>query len=212
MSDPNDKTRIIRRSGSGTPPPSYPPLPPINPEGEDTVYRGAAPPPGHDEATRIIRPGDARPPSGATPQADPQTVLVRRPSSSKSSPPSAEPQNPGDAANPVVGWLVVVEGPGRGHSLILGYGQNSIGRESGNRVVLGFGDPQISRQKHAILTYDPRGRKFYLQHGESTNLTYLDDSPVLAPVALSGGELIRIGDHTILKFVPLCGDEFDWND
>jgi pSer/pThr/pTyr-binding forkhead associated (FHA) protein len=105
----------------------------------------------------------------------------------------------------------VVEGPGRGKSVTLGYGMNTIGRESGNRVSLAFGDTQISRTKHATLTYDPRGRKFFIQHGDSTNLTYVGEQPVLSPVLLNSGDLIRLGDTTVLKFIPLCGDDFNWD-
>lgn len=42
---------------------------------------------------------------------------------------------------------------------------NSIGRASDERVALDFDDELISRKGHAIVTYDPKGRKFYIQHG-----------------------------------------------
>jgi pSer/pThr/pTyr-binding forkhead associated (FHA) protein len=89
---------------------------------------------------------------------------------------------------------------------------NAIGRDPDNRVPLPFGDEQISRKKHAVITYDPRGRKYYLQHGDSNNLTYIGDMPVLAPALLSGGETIRIGGETEIRFVPLCGEGFDWEE
>ena len=113
--------------------------------------------------------------------------------------------------DPVVGWLVVVEGPGKGQTLQLGYGSNPLGRGATDRVKLDFGDDQISRNGHAVVTYDPRGRKFYVQHGGGTNLTYLGDQPVLAPAELPALGHIGIG-NTILRFVPLCGAEFDWQD
>ena len=113
--------------------------------------------------------------------------------------------------DPVVGWLVVVEGPGKGHAMQLGYGSNPLGRGATDRVKLDFGDDQISRNGHAIVTYDPRGRQFYVQHGGGTNLTYLGDQPVLAPVELPALSHLGIG-NTILRFVPLCGAEFDWQD
>ena len=113
--------------------------------------------------------------------------------------------------DPVVGWLVVVEGPGKGHAMQLGYGANPLGRGATDRVKLDFGDDQISRNGHAVITYDPRGRKFYVQHGGGTNLTYLGDQPVLAPVELPALSHLGIG-NTILRFVPLCGAEFDWQD
>ena len=113
--------------------------------------------------------------------------------------------------DPVVGWLAIVAGPGKGRALQLGYGSNAIGRGETARVKLNFGDDQISRGGHAIVTYDPRGRKFYLQHGGGTNLTYLGDMPVLAPAELPALSHISIGE-TVLRFVPLCGDAFDWQD
>lgn len=114
-------------------------------------------------------------------------------------------------ADPVVGWLVVISGPGKGSSHLLGYGMNTIGRSTDDRVSINFGDDQISRYGHAQLTYDPKGRTFYIQHGGGMNLTYLGEEPVLQPAVLKGGETIGIGE-TVLKFVPLCGPKFDWQD
>ncbi|MCG5539349.1 FHA domain-containing protein [Halorhodospira sp. 9622] len=113
--------------------------------------------------------------------------------------------------DPVVGWLVVERGPGRGTARELGYGMNSIGRAKDERVSVDFGDHEISRHNHAVVTYDPRGRRFYVQHGDAKNLTYVNDSPVLQPVELAGGEQIALGD-TVLRFVALCGPDFDWQD
>lgn len=138
---------------------------------------------------------------GAQPQADGEkTVLVGRGRSTSSG--SGE-------ADPVTGWLVVVQGPGRGNFVKLGLGLNTIGRGSNQRVSLNFGDEVISRENHAVVTYDPRGRKFYLQHGGGTNLTYIGDEPVLQPRELLSGEEISIG-KTVLKFVAFCGSGFDW--
>ena len=212
MSDPNDKTRLIRRSSSGDAGAPQPPLPPpsigANPrDPEETVYGGGQSRAGNPDQTRILRRDD--PAGTAAPEASDKTVLVRRSSAGA----SAEPAKPVDdlPEGPVVGWLVVVEGPGRGKSVPLGYGMNPIGRDPGNRVVLPFGDTQISRTKHATVTYDPRGRKFFIQHGESSNLTYVGELPVLSPVELKSGEIIRLGDTTVLKFIPLCGDDFNWD-
>jgi len=228
MSEPdNEKTRLIRRSSR--PSPDGPPPPPVGHSAgpasggyddlERTQYvepgRGGPQQGGDDDLTRVIDRKDRQSPApGPAPyQPDEKTVLVRP--SSSSSPAAAEAGgSQGDdfgPDGPVVGWLVVVKGPGRGKSLPLGYGMNAIGRDLGsNRVCLPFGDEQISHKKHAVLSYDPRGRKFYLQHGDSNNLTYLGEEPVLAPTILEGGEFIRIGDSTELRFVPLCGSDFDW--
>jgi hypothetical protein len=124
-------------------------------------------------------------------------------------------QDPAGAANftsdPVVGWLVVVDGPGRGAALALGYGLNTIGRGADARLRLDFGDDQISKDNHASVTYDPRGRRYYIQHGGGVNLTYIGDDPVLQPRELLGREVIGIG-QTQLVFVAFCGADFDWQD
>jgi pSer/pThr/pTyr-binding forkhead associated (FHA) protein len=111
---------------------------------------------------------------------------------------------------PVVAWLVIIDGPGKGNFVKLGFGMNAIGRSVESRVSIDFGDDQISRENHALLTYDAKNRKFYIQHGGGANLTYLGDSPVLQPFELKGNEVISIG-NTKLYFVPFCGANFNWD-
>ena len=113
--------------------------------------------------------------------------------------------------DPPVGWLVVIKGPGQGNFAAIGIGSNSVGRDESERIRIDFGDEIISRRGHSTITYDPRGKKFYLQHGVGKNLTYLDGDPVLAPTELVGFSRITIG-NTELLFVPLCCDQFDWED
>ena len=67
----------------------------------------------------------------------------------------------------------------------------------------------MSRDQHATVTYDPRGKKFYVQQGSGTNLTYLDDEPVLAPTELAAGNDLTLG-NTVVRFVPFCDAGFDW--
>jgi len=113
--------------------------------------------------------------------------------------------------DPVAGFLVVISGPGRGSVTMLHYGRNSIGRDVSQAIALDHGDSRISRENHCTVTYDPISRKFYLQNGEGNKLTYLEGQPVLAPVNLAAGNQIRVGD-TVLRFIPLCGKDFDWTD
>lgn len=211
MNDPsNDKTRLIRRSSGGEGAPQSPAphghaagTPKYDPEA--TIYGRPHQIAGNTAETRIVRRGDD---SGQTPD-DGRTVLVRRSSSPGAS--AGQSKNEDYPEGPVVGWLVVLEGPGRGRSVPLGYGMNTIGRDPSNRAPLPFDDPQISRLKHATLAYDPRGGKFFIQHGDSTNLTYLEDAPVLAPTEITSGQSIRLGDSTVLRFVALCGPDFRWD-
>jgi hypothetical protein len=113
--------------------------------------------------------------------------------------------------DPVAGFLAIISGPGRGSVSMLHYGKNSIGRDVSQRIALDHGDSRISRENHCTVTYDPVTRKFHLQHGEGNQLTYLEGQPVLAPTLLTAGNLIRVGD-TELRFVPLCGKDFDWTE
>jgi hypothetical protein len=180
----DDRTRLItRKSGTSLD------------DADSTVVIGKGPLQGHtqddDGHTKLFRPNRAATPRGSEVDA-----------------PSAADGDE-ELIDPVVGWLVIIEGPGRGNSLKLGFGMNSIGRALDERVSVDFGDAEISRKSHAMLTYDPRGRKFYLQHGDGTNLTYLGDNPVLQPAELKGGEIIGIG-NTRFAFVSFCGPNFDW--
>ena len=144
------------------------------------------------------------PEAGGDPE---RTRLVGRGSRAEGE--EAEAVGPMD--DPPVGWLVVVEGPGKGSVATLGSGVNSIGRDRSERVTLDYGDTMISRSNHGSITYDPRGRKFYVQHGGGKNLTYVDDEPVLAPRELPALTQVQLGE-TVLRFVPLCGPEFSWED
>lgn len=136
--------------------------------------------------------------------SDPVTRIYR-----PKSPSGDTSTSPAKEAELVVGWLVVVEGPGRGQSRSIGFGVNGIGRGESERISLNFGDGEISRDRHAVLTYDHKGRRFFIQHGGGSNLTYVGDDPVLQPMELKGREVIGIG-QTKLCFVPFCGVDFGW--
>lgn len=110
-----------------------------------------------------------------------------------------------------VGWLVVIDGPGRGMSFALPSGVSSIGRGEDQAVRLDFGDTSISRSGHAMLAYDREQKKFFLGHGGKRNIVRLNDKPVLSTEELSGNDLVRIGE-TVLRFVAFCGPDFDWMD
>ena len=113
--------------------------------------------------------------------------------------------------DPVVGWLVILAGPGRGNAVRLGYGQNSIGRDRDERVRLDFGDASISRKKHCFIIYEPRKRQYILRPGDSANLAYLNGELVSESRTLADRDQLELG-KTTLRFVPLCGPDFDWQD
>ncbi|WP_224814341.1 FHA domain-containing protein [Hasllibacter sp. MH4015] len=208
--------------GTGDVPP--PPLPPAR-AGSGTATRpldaAPPPPPAPPAATRPLdtpEPPEAeQPPAVAEPagrdasgHARPKTRIHGYGGAARDAAEQAEVADAPDVP-PVVGWLVVTEGPGRGASLPLVAGMNSIGRGKENAVQVDFGDATISRDPHAFVTYDAEARKFHLSHGGKTNIVYLNDAPVLASETLENGAQVRIG-ATHLRFVAFCGPDFDWAD
>ncbi|MEM1387527.1 MAG: FHA domain-containing protein [Pseudomonadota bacterium] len=109
-----------------------------------------------------------------------------------------------------VGWLIIIEGPGRGASFTLFSGLTQIGRGEEQTISLNFGDHSISRENHASIAYDDEDNLFYLGHGGKANIVRLNGRPVLSTEDLSNGDLIRIGETT-LRFVALCGTDFAWD-
>lgn len=110
-----------------------------------------------------------------------------------------------------VGWLAVIKGPGRGATYTLFSGVTVIGRGEDQTVRLDFGDNSISRDNHAAIAFDAEKNAFFIGHGGKANLVRRNDRPVLSTEELAMGDLIRIGETT-LRFVPLCGPDFGWNE
>lgn len=111
---------------------------------------------------------------------------------------------------PVVGWLVCIEGVNRGRDYRIRPERNFIGRSKTMHICI-EGDDTISREKHAILTYNPKKRSFKIQAGESASMVYLNDEDVDVPMELKPYDTIELG-RTKLKFVPFCGDTFMWDE
>lgn len=122
---------------------------------------------------------------------------------------SSESTAPGYTQFPV-GWLAIVQGPGRGAAFTLFSGVTVIGRGEDQTVRLDFGDNSISRDNHAAIAFDPEQKAFFIGHGGKANLVRRNGRPVLSTEELSAGDVIRIGETT-LRFVPLCGADFGWD-
>ncbi|MBQ8980248.1 MAG: FHA domain-containing protein [Eubacterium sp.] len=113
-------------------------------------------------------------------------------------------------SEPVAGWLVCIDSVQNvGADFKLKVGMNYIGRnEQDVRIE---GDLAVSRRKHAVVVYEPKKNVFYVDRGESQQLTYLNGSVVLAPTELSANDVIQVG-RTKLMFIPFCSDKFRWDD
>ena len=138
---------------------------------------------------------------------DEQTVLYRQTTADISE------QNESCELTPVVGWLVVTEGAGRGEFVQLGYGQNTVGRGGGSkepRLTVNFGDSGISREKQFMVAYDSENRTFKIIPGDSVNITYLNDKAIYSAHDLQSKDLIKVS-ATTFRFISFCDELFDWD-
>lgn len=110
--------------------------------------------------------------------------------------------------DPVVGWVVCIDGPLRGTDWRLHVGYNYIGRELGDIHIQG--DSQISREKHAMIAYHNKNRTYYVGPAEGRNIIELNDEPVFNATKLSRHDVITVGT-TKLMFIPLCDETFAWD-
>ncbi len=148
--------------------------------------------------TRVVKAGAPKP------AEDPaRTQLIR----------GRQPLKRGEfAQDPVVGWLVVVGGPGLGSYRPVYEGNNSIGRAPTNRIPLDFGDAAISSEEQAYVRYDAADRSFlFVPNLAKTNVVSVNDKRPTGAVALESMDVIVMG-RTQLVFVPFCGAEFDWSE
>lgn len=113
-------------------------------------------------------------------------------------------------STPCVGWLIALGGEHIGTDFRLKTGKNFIGRSTQMDVAL-TEDKSVSRDRHAIVVYEPKAHLYLVQPGESSSLVYKNDEVVLTPMKLEAYDVITVGDVNLL-FMPLCGARFNWGD
>jgi hypothetical protein len=111
---------------------------------------------------------------------------------------------------PVVGWLVCISGDYYGRSFELKSGRNFIGRSAMNDISLSS-DVRVSRERHAIIIYEPVEKCFIAQAGESRELCYLNGKVVLSNSPMKAYDILTVGNEKLM-FIPFCGSEFCWED
>ncbi len=111
-------------------------------------------------------------------------------------------------SDPVVGWLVCLEGPDRGRDFRLHGEKNFIGRSPLMDVCVP-GDDTVSREKHGVVIFDPKKQAFWVLPGDSSGLVYLNGDLVHAPTQINRDDVIEIG-QTKLVLIPFCGDKYSW--
>jgi hypothetical protein len=149
--------------------------------------------------TKVIR--GLPPAPKEVPDDDARTQLVRG---------KPQVQRGNFATDPVVGWLVIVGGPGLGSFRPVFEGNNTLGRNSNQRVPIDFGDEAISSEEQAYIRYDSSERSFlFVPNLAKTNVVQVNSKRPTSAVPLNAMDVIIMG-RTQLVFVPFCGADFDW--
>lgn len=110
---------------------------------------------------------------------------------------------------PPIGWIAVIDGPGRGNCFPVVDNVSQIGRGDGHAIQLAFGDDYISRQNHASIVYRSKRREFELHFDGKANPVQLNDQKILGVELLRSGDRIQLGVST-LRFLAFCDAHFAW--
>ncbi|MDE6851534.1 MAG: FHA domain-containing protein [Lachnospiraceae bacterium] len=113
-------------------------------------------------------------------------------------------------STPCVGWLIAIGGNHIGTDFRLKVGKNFIGRNQNMDIAL-TEDKSVSREKHAIVVYEPKEHLYLVQPGESSSLVYKNNKVVLNPETLEAYDMVTVGEINLL-FIPLCGERFSWSE
>ena len=113
-----------------------------------------------------------------------------------------------DKPEPVVGWLVCLEGPDRGRDFRLHSEKNFIGRASTMDVCIP-NDDTISREKHGVVIFDPKKLIFWILPGDASGLVYLNGEIVHSPTQIKADDALEVGQSKLV-LVPFCGEKYNW--
>ena len=111
--------------------------------------------------------------------------------------------------DPVVGWLVCTEGIEKGKDYRLHSDNNYVGRDPRMDVCIRQ-DETVSRENAAIVSYDSTEKKYYLSPDKGRSIVRLNNTALFSTQEINSRDRISIG-NTELMFIPLCGDNFEWN-
>ena len=109
---------------------------------------------------------------------------------------------------PVVGWLVCIEGPDKGRDFRVHSEKNFIGRTPAMDICI-MNDDAVSREKHATITFEPKKQTFWLVPGESSGLVYLNGEVVHVPTPLKARDVVELGKSKLL-LIPFVTEFHRW--
>ena len=72
------------------------------------------------------------------------------------------------------------------------------------------GDEAVSRDRHALVIFDPKKQVFWAVPGDSSGLVYLNGEIVNAPSQMHRDDVLEMGE-TKLVLIPFCGEKYSWS-
>ncbi len=107
-------------------------------------------------------------------------------------------------------WLVAISGPMKGMFFVITSGENYIGKARDNSICL-IDDPDVSARQNCIY-YDAEYAAFYIDACPyARQMTRLSDGDTVKSCSpLEHGEILQVSPNTKLRFVPFCGETFNW--
>ena len=72
------------------------------------------------------------------------------------------------------------------------------------------GDETVSRDRHALVIFDPKKQAFWAVPGDASGLVYLNGDIVNAPTQMKLDDIIEVG-QTKLVLIPFCGEKYSWS-
>lgn len=115
-----------------------------------------------------------------------------------------------DGVDPVVGWLVCLTGKEKGRDYRIHADNNFIGRSERMDICI-KGDETVSRENQAVLTYDTLKNTFRFSPGDGRSIVRVNKEAVYQTTEIKIYDKLTIG-NTELLFVPLCGENFEWEE
>lgn len=112
--------------------------------------------------------------------------------------------------DPAVGWLVALTGKEKGRDYRIHSDNNFVGRSEKMDICI-KNDDTISRENQAVITYDTESHSFFFSPGEGRSVIRLNGKAIFQTAELDPYDRVTIG-KTELVFVPLCGEQFEWEE
>lgn len=110
--------------------------------------------------------------------------------------------------DPVVGWLVCVEGKEKGRDYRIHSDNNYIGRSDRMDICI-KDDETISRDNHAVITYDMVDNTFYFSPGDGRAIVRVNNNAIFQTTEIKAHDKVTLG-KTVCEFLPFCDDVFTW--